>query len=83
MVTKKKQKNKGSEGECTAKAVADSAHHMGLDPQNKEQMKVSHSLLALITELTKQLQQAFIEGFGDSPVCTNMREPCFIVLFSN
>lgn len=56
MVTEKKLKNnnnKGSEGDYTAKAVADSVHHMRLDPQNTEQMM--HSLLALITELTKQL----------------------------
>lgn len=50
---KRKNNSKRSEGECTAKAIADSAHHMGLYPQNKEQMKVSHFLLALITELTK------------------------------
>lgn len=52
-----KKKIKGSGGGYTAKAIADSAHHMGLDPQNKEQIKVLRLLLVLITVLTKKLQQ--------------------------
>lgn len=56
MVTKKtQQQHKKDEGECTAKAAADSAHHMGLDRQNKDQMRVSCFLLALITGSSKRL----------------------------
>ena len=55
MVTKKTQQHKKDEGECTAKAAADSAHHMGLDRQNKDQMRVFCFLLALITEWSEWL----------------------------
>lgn len=44
---KKKKRIKGSEGENTARGVADTEHHTGLDPQNKEQMKTLTLLLCL------------------------------------
>lgn len=53
-------KSKGLKGEYTANPFADSAHHMGFDPRNKEQMKVSHFLHVLIAVLTEQQESVHL-----------------------